>query len=105
MLTGASATSALVHPIATLVCSVDLSTGAIRLARQLVGAIPHDAEARGLLALMLLADARRPGRVTEHGDLIPLEELDRTSDEVPIDHGVDDGVVLLVAVRPGCSRS
>jgi RNA polymerase sigma-70 factor (ECF subfamily) len=39
--------------------------------------MPDEPEAVGLLALMLLHDARREGRVDEHGDLVPLEEQDR----------------------------
>jgi predicted RNA polymerase sigma factor len=53
---------------------VELSAEAIRLAR-LLG--PDDPENAGLLALMLLTDARRPARVTASGDLVPLEEQDR----------------------------
>ena len=45
---------------------------AIRLARLTVELLPSDAESRGLLALMLLTDARRPARVTPEGELIPL---------------------------------
>jgi len=40
--------------------------------------MPDEPEAVGLLALMLLHDARRDGRVDEHGDLVPLEEQDRS---------------------------
>ena len=40
--------------------------------------LPHDAEVAGLLALMLLLDARRPARTNDEGDLIPLAEQDRT---------------------------
>ena len=54
-----------------------LTGEAIRLARTLVALMPDEPEAVGLLALMLLHDARREGRVDEHGDLVPLEEQDR----------------------------
>ena len=54
-----------------------LSAEAIRLARTLVALMPDEPEALGLLALMLLHDARRAGRVDAAGDLIPLEEQDR----------------------------
>lgn len=55
----------------------DLSAEAIRLGRLLQDLLP-DAEVTGLLALMLLHDARRDGRTTASGDLVPLEEQDRT---------------------------
>jgi predicted RNA polymerase sigma factor len=56
----------------------DLSDEAIRLARTLHGLLPGDAEVAGLLALMLLTDARRPARTGAGGELIPLDEQDRT---------------------------
>ena len=56
----------------------DLSGEAIRLARIMQVAVPEDPEAGGLLALMLLTDARRPGRSGPGGELIPLAEQDRT---------------------------
>jgi RNA polymerase sigma-70 factor (ECF subfamily) len=55
----------------------DLATEAIRLGRLLVELLPEP-EATGLLALMLLHDARRATRTTWSGELIPLEEQDRT---------------------------
>jgi RNA polymerase sigma-70 factor (ECF subfamily) len=55
----------------------DLSGEAIRLGRLLVALLPEP-EAIGLLALMLLQDSRREARTTPDGDLIPLEEQDRT---------------------------
>jgi RNA polymerase sigma-70 factor, ECF subfamily len=55
-----------------------LCTEAIRLGRTLVALMPDEPEAVGLLALMLLHDARRLGRVTDAGDLVPLEEQDRS---------------------------
>ena len=57
---------------------VDLSSEAIRLARMLHDALPDNAEAAGLLALMLLTDARRPARTGAAGELVPLAEQDRT---------------------------
>ena len=51
---------------------------AIRLARVLAALMPDEPEALGLLALMLLQDARRPARVDAAGDLVPLEEQDRS---------------------------
>ena len=56
----------------------DLCTEAIRLARLLVELMPQESEALGLLALMLLHDARRATRVGDDGAIVPLEEQDRT---------------------------
>ncbi|MGH3372592.1 MAG: RNA polymerase sigma factor [Nocardioidaceae bacterium] len=56
---------------------VELSTETIRLARQLRERLPDDGEVAGLLALMLLTDARRPARTTPDGALVPLGEQDR----------------------------
>src|SRR5262249_20461498 len=56
----------------------DLAREAIRLARLLDGLMPRRAEVRGLLALMLLHDARRAGRETAGGDIVLLEEQDRS---------------------------
>jgi RNA polymerase sigma factor (sigma-70 family) len=55
----------------------DLSAEGIRLARLLCRLLPGDAETAGLLALMLLTDARRAARVAPDGALIPLAEQDR----------------------------
>ncbi len=56
----------------------DLCRDAIRLGRLLVQLMPADAEPRGLLALMLLHDARRAARTSAGGDLVLLEDQDRT---------------------------
>jgi RNA polymerase sigma factor (sigma-70 family) len=56
----------------------DLSNEAIRLTRGVHALLPDNAEATGLLALMLLTDARRAGRTGPNGELIPLDEQDRT---------------------------
>lgn len=56
----------------------ELSTEAIRLGRILGGLMPDEPEVMGLLALMLLHDARRESRFSDTGDLIVLEEQDRT---------------------------
>lgn len=56
----------------------DLSSEAIRLARTLRGLLPGDAEVAGLLALMLLTDARRAARTGPHGELVPLDEQVRS---------------------------
>ena len=55
----------------------DLSGEAIRLARAVHASRPDDPEVAGLLALMLLNDARRPARTGPGGELIPLAEQDR----------------------------
>jgi RNA polymerase sigma-70 factor (ECF subfamily) len=56
----------------------DLAREAIRLARLLDALMPGRGEIKGLLALMLLHDARRAGRETAGGDIVLLEEQDRT---------------------------
>jgi RNA polymerase sigma factor (sigma-70 family) len=56
----------------------ELTGEAIRLARAIHGLLPHDGEVAGLLALMLLTDARRPSRTATDGGLIPLAEQDRS---------------------------
>ena len=50
----------------------ELSAEAIRLARMMHALLPADREVAGLLALMLLTDARRPARTGPHGELVPL---------------------------------
>ncbi|MEU8116800.1 RNA polymerase sigma factor [Micromonospora sp. NPDC048947] len=55
----------------------ELCAEAIRLTRLLVELMPDEAEALGLLALMLLTEARRAARTTTVGDLVPLAEQDR----------------------------
>ena len=55
----------------------DLSAEAIRLARLLHQLLPRDAEVTGLLALMLLTDARRPARTGPGGEPIPMADQDR----------------------------
>jgi RNA polymerase sigma-70 factor (ECF subfamily) len=56
----------------------DLCGEAIRLCRVLVSLLPQNAEARGLLALMLLHDSRRETRLRSGGELVLLEDQDRT---------------------------
>ncbi|MER7484485.1 sigma-70 family RNA polymerase sigma factor [Streptomyces sp. NPDC126497] len=55
----------------------ELSAEAIRLTRMLHRLVPDDTETAGLLALMLLTDARRPARTGPSGELVPLAEQDR----------------------------
>lgn len=77
----------------------DLCAEAIRLARTLATLMPDEPEALGLLALMLLHDARRAARVDDAGELIPLEAQDRAR----WDRGaIDEGITLLdAALRRG----
>ena len=55
----------------------DLTTEAIRLTRLIRALLPADGEVAGLLALMLLTEARRAARVSASGELVPLGEQDR----------------------------
>jgi RNA polymerase sigma factor (sigma-70 family) len=77
----------------------ELTTEAIRLTRLVGTLVPDDGEIAGLLALMLLTEARRPARMTEQGELIPLAEQDRGK----WDHGrIAEGVTLVEhALRHG----
>jgi RNA polymerase sigma factor (sigma-70 family) len=56
----------------------ELTSEAIRLARMLRASAPKDTECGGLLALMLLTDARRAARADAAGDLVPLDRQDRS---------------------------
>jgi RNA polymerase sigma factor (sigma-70 family) len=56
----------------------ELSTEAVRLTRVVHRLLPHESEVAGLLALMLLTDARRSARVGTDGALVPLESQDRS---------------------------
>jgi RNA polymerase sigma factor (sigma-70 family) len=68
----------------------DLTGEAIRLARALRATLPDDGEVAGLLALMLLTDARRAARTRPDGTLVPLAEQDRgTWDQARIREGVE----------------
>ncbi len=68
---------------------VDLTAEAIRLTRAVHRLLPADQEVAGLLALMLLTDARRPARTTADGALVPMAAQDRTRwDRAAIAEGV-----------------
>jgi RNA polymerase sigma factor (sigma-70 family) len=75
----------------------DLSTEAIRLARLLHRLLPDESEVAGLLALMLLIDARRPARAGPNGELIPLAEQDRSLWNAGF---IAEGVALITAALP-----
>ena len=70
----------------------ELSAEAIRLTRLLRAQLPEDGEVAGLLALMLLTDARRPARTRPDGSLVPLAEQDRTRWDAA---AVAEGVALI----------
>jgi RNA polymerase sigma-70 factor (ECF subfamily) len=75
---------------------VDVSAEAIRLTRSLVDLLPGEPEVRGLLALMLLTDARRPARVRD-GRVVPLAEQDRSRWDLDL---VTEGARLLEVEPP-----
>ena len=76
----------------------DLANEAIRLTRMVHAQLPEDGEVTGLLALMLLTHARRHARTTAAGDLVPLDEQDRTR----WDRGmIDEGTELVKASLAG----
>ncbi len=80
----------------------DLSSEAIRLTRTLATLMPDEPEALGLLALLLLHDARRSARIDDAGDLVTLEDQDRPRWD---GSQIREGTALLEAVlrrrRPG----
>jgi RNA polymerase sigma factor (sigma-70 family) len=75
----------------------DLSGEAIRLTRELHRLLPGDVEVAGLLALMLLTDARRAARTSSDGELIPLDQQDRS-----LWHAgqIAEGIALISAALP-----
>ena len=80
----------------------DLTSESIRLARLLVALMPEEAEAAGLLALLLLQDSRRSARVDAAGDLVTLEDQDRSLwDRAEIEEGRQQLEVALALGRPG----
>jgi RNA polymerase sigma factor (sigma-70 family) len=76
---------------------VELSTEAIRLTRLVHQLVPADAEVSGLLALMLLTDARRHARTTANGELVPLADQDRALWDAD---KIAEGVALITAALP-----
>jgi len=93
-----------------------LCAEALLLARTLARLMPDEPEVLGLVALMLLHDARRAACVDEAGDLVPLEEQDRSRwDRAAIDEGVrildgalrrgEPGPYQVQAAIPACTPS
>jgi RNA polymerase sigma factor (sigma-70 family) len=75
----------------------ELAAEAIRLARMVHRLLPEDGEVAGLLALMLLTDARRPARTGPDGALIPMAEQDRSRWD---QRAIAEGVGLLTDALP-----
>jgi RNA polymerase sigma factor (sigma-70 family) len=75
----------------------ELSGEAIRLTRAVHHVVPNDPEVAGLLALMLLTDARRAARTGPSGELIPLMKQDRT---LWNQQQISEGVALVAATLP-----
>jgi predicted RNA polymerase sigma factor len=71
----------------------ELTAEAIRLTRQLRRLLPDDGEVAGLLALMLLTEARRAARMRADGTLVPLEEQDRSRWNQEL---IQEGLVIVV---------
>jgi predicted RNA polymerase sigma factor len=76
---------------------VELSREAIRLTRAVHALLPDDAEVAGLLALMLLTEARGPARTGPDGELVPLAEQDRTLWDAA---AIAEGVALITDALP-----
>jgi RNA polymerase sigma factor (sigma-70 family) len=81
----------------TALYDVVLADEAIRLTRQLHEQLPDVSEVTGLLALMLLTDARRGARVGEDGSLVPLADQDRTRWD---QDRIREGIALVEAALP-----
>jgi RNA polymerase sigma factor (sigma-70 family) len=75
----------------------ELSAEAIRLARMVHRLLPENGEAAGLLALMLLTDARRPARAGPDGGLVPMAEQDRSRWDAS---RIAEGVALITEALP-----
>jgi RNA polymerase sigma factor (sigma-70 family) len=80
------------------VTRADLTAEAVRLTRVVRDLRPHDGEVAGLLALMLLTDARRPARTAPDGMPVPLAEQDRSLWDRAL---IDEGVAVVTAALTG----
>jgi predicted RNA polymerase sigma factor len=80
----------------------DLSREAIRLARWLHRLLPGDGEVTGLLALMLLTEARRPARTSPDGELVPLAEQQRSRWDRAL---IADGVALITGTLAAAGQA
>ncbi|MRH87440.1 sigma-70 family RNA polymerase sigma factor [Nocardia sp. SYP-A9097] len=76
----------------------ELTMEAIRLTRMLHRSVPDDGEVAGLLALMLLTDARRAARTGPDGALVPLAEQDRSRWDTTL---IEEGTALVTAAMSG----
>ncbi|ONM47256.1 RNA polymerase sigma factor [Nocardia donostiensis] len=76
----------------------DLAAEAIHLTRLLLRSVPESTEVTGLLALMLLTEARHPARVGEDGRLVPLDEQDRSVWDQEL---IGEGLELVEHAAPG----
>jgi RNA polymerase sigma factor (sigma-70 family) len=76
---------------------MELSAEAIRLARMVYRLLPGDSEVAGLLALMLLTDARRLARTGPDGELVPMAEQDRSRWDTEL---ITEGVTLITGALP-----
>ncbi|MCK9921859.1 sigma-70 family RNA polymerase sigma factor [Frankia sp. AgPm24] len=80
----------------------DLATEAIRLARLLRRSVPESVETAGLLALMLLTEARHPARVAQDGHLTSLDEQDRSRWDQEL---ISEGITLVEQTARGAEPS
>jgi len=89
-------------PVGTQLVRTDLVERAVELARMLHAMLPHELEVSGLLALVLLTDARRAARLADDGSLVRLEDQDRSRwDRASIDEGLTLVRVALRQQQPG----
>jgi RNA polymerase sigma factor (sigma-70 family) len=84
--------------VGPVISDVDLTDEAIHLSRLLFAALPENGEVAAMLALLLLTDARRPARTTPSGQLIPLDEQNRSLWRPEL---IDEGVAILERTLPG----
>jgi RNA polymerase sigma factor (sigma-70 family) len=81
----------------TVLARAELTHEAIRLTRAVHELRPDDGEVAGLLALMMLTEARRPARTGPDGELVPLAEQDRSRWDTD---AIQDGLALVAATLP-----